>query len=190
LDRQRLAAHQKKAKRNRALILFLDETGLSVIPLVSRTWAPRGQTPILHHNGHWDKVSAITAVSPKGHLFFQMKLGAYDGASVIAFLRQLLRQVRNKIVLVWDNGKPHRSKETKAFLAQHRDRLLVEFLPPYAPELNPVEPFNNQLKNHNLKNYCPDNTPQLFAAAKRRVRRIRRNKRLVRSFMLQTPLKP
>ena len=190
MDPRGLAAHQKKAKQTGALILFLDETGLSVIPLVSKTWAPQGQTPILHHRGHWDKVSAITAVSSTGNLYFQMKLGSYDGQSVIGFLRQLLRQVRGKMIVVWDNGRPHRSRAMKEFLAEKQDRLTVEWLPPYAPELNPVEPFNNQLKNHSLKNYCPDNTEQLMHAVRRKVRSIRRRADIVASFWKQTPLSP
>lgn len=183
-----MAAHQKKAQRTRALILFLDETGLSVIPLVASTWGLRGQTPILRHRGHWDKVSAITAVSTTGKLYFQMKLGAYKSPDVIDFLQHLLRQTKRRLLVVWDNGKQHKSNETNAWLRTNRKRITVEFLPPYAPQLNPVEAFNNQLKNHSLKNYCPDNTDQLLAAVRRKVKAIRNRPKLIRSFLHQTPL--
>lgn len=170
------------------MILFLDETGLSVIPLVGKTWAPVGQTPVLRHKGHWDKVSAIAAVTPTGKLHFQLKLGAYDGDGVIAFLKELLRHIRRRILLIWDNGTIHRKKEVNAFLGEHRHRIEAHRLPAYAPELNPVEPFNSQLKFHNLRNYCPDTTQQLLRMVRRKVRRIQRDPNLVRSFFAQTPL--
>lgn len=170
------------------MILFLDETGLSVIPLVGKTWALRGQTPVLRHNGHWDKVSAIAAVTPTGRLYFQMRLGSYDSEGVIDFLKELLREIRRRILLIWDNGKIHRSTEVKAFLRENRRRIEAHRLPAYAPELNPVEPFNSQLKFHQLRNYCPDTTKQLLGMVRRKVRRIQRDPKLVRSFFDQTPL--
>jgi len=183
-----VATPKKRAARLSAVILFLDETGLSVIPLVGKTWAPVGQTPVLRHNGHWDKVSAIAAVTPTGKLYFQMRLGSYDSAGVIEFLKDLLRHIRRRILLIWDNGLIHRSRDMQAFLHEQRRRLEVHRLPPYAPEVNPVEPFNSQLKFHKLKNYCPDTTEQLLRTVRREVRRIQRDPKLVRSFFAQTPL--
>lgn len=183
-----MAAPKKRAARLGQVILFLDETGLSVIPLVGKTWSPVGKTPVLRHNGHWDKVSAITAVTPRGKLYFQVRLGAYDSEGVIDFLRELMRHIRRRILVIWDNGNIHRSRVVKAFLHEHRDRIETRRLPPYAPEINPVEPFNSQLKFHKLKNYCPDTTDQLFRTVRREVRRIQRDPKLVRSFFAQTPL--
>lgn len=188
MDQGRVAAPKKRAARLGAVILFLDETGLSVIPLVGKTWAIRGQTPVLRHKGHWDKVSAIAAVTPGGKLYFQLRLGSYDGAGVIEFLKQLLRQIRRKVLLIWDNGRIHRSKDVKAFLYQNRRRIEAHRLPAYAPELNPVEPFNSQLKFHDLRNYCPDTTAEMIAMVRRKVRRIKARPAFVRGFFAQTPL--
>ncbi len=120
-------------------------------PNVRKTWAPRGQTPILRCPARRGKISAISALnlSPKRTRvtlyarFHQSK--NIKAPDVIRFLCHLLKHLRGHIFLVWDGGAPHRAKLTKAYIARH-PRLHVFRFPAYSPELNPDESVWNNLK--------------------------------------------
>lgn len=183
-----LAGDKKNAAHRRAVVAFVDESGLSLIPLVHKTWAPRGQTPTLTHCFNWTKLSAISAITPSGNLYFRVHRGAIDAERVVAFLRHLLRHVRRRpVVILWDGAPIHRSARTRAFLAEH-PRLEVHRLPAYCPELNPDEWFWSHLKRHELANLAPHNVRQLRDAIRLAVVRVRRRKKLVRSFFRACPL--
>lgn len=185
-----MAPPKKRATELGALILFLDETGLRLIPHVARTWALRGRenTPILRHRGHWAKISLIAAVSRSGKLYFQTRLRDFDGPSVVHFLRHLLRATKRRLMIVWDNGSVHKNTVVKRFLVKNKTRIEAHFLPPYAFEMMPVEGFNGQLKVHELKNHCAKDRNELHANVRRKARRIQRDRRLCQSFWGQTPL--
>lgn len=191
MDSRGLAEPKKRAARLGALILFIDETGLRLIPHVAKTWALRGKehTPILKHRGHWTKVSMIAAVSRSGKLYFQTQLKDFKGPSVVRFLRHLLRVTKRRLIIVWDGATIHRSREVKVFVAENPGKVEIHRLPAYAPELMPVEGFNGQVKVHELKNHPFRDTPELHRKVRRKARKIQRNRRLVRSFWGQTPLK-
>ena len=113
------------------------------MPNVTRTWAPRGRTPVVYHLYKHDRLSVISAlaVSPRRRriaLYLHLRPRALDGLDVRAFLTSLLRHIRGPIVVLWDQGTIHRRREVKMFLRQ-RPRVQVEEFPGYAPELNPAE---------------------------------------------------
>ncbi len=102
--------------------MFLDESGFLLIPTVTRTWAPRGQTPFFYHLYKQDRISAFSAlaVSPQRQhiaLYLRFRQRNLNGLDVRAFLKHLLHHVRGPIVLLWDQGTIHRRREVKAFLA-------------------------------------------------------------------------
>jgi hypothetical protein len=150
--------------------VFIDETGFLLHPLVRRTWAPQGQTPILRMRlRHRCKVSTIggLSISPKRrHLGWYLQFHPDQGigqAEVIEFLRCLLRHLRGRIIVVWDNLGAHKGRELRTWLGRGK-RLHLEFLPPYAPELNPNEYGWAYLKGGDLANYCPADGDQLHEA--------------------------
>jgi hypothetical protein len=99
-----------------------------------------GQTPILREWWTRDHLSAIAAISPEGKLYFHSQDHAIDSADVIAFLEHLLREVPGRIIIIWDGAPIHRSYVIQEFLAHGAaQRIHVERLPAYAPELNPGE---------------------------------------------------
>lgn len=101
-------------------MVFVDESGFSLIPYVAKTWAPVGQTPVLVHQGRWPKFSAISGVTPRGKLYIQVHKETIATEQVIEFLQHLLRHIRRRPLMVfWDGGRPHRSDETRAFLRAH-----------------------------------------------------------------------
>jgi transposase len=158
-------------------------------PFVHRTWAPRGQTPVLQtrtrHHRHLSLIGALTISPQRRRLGWYLHLHSdcsIRQTEVIAFLRDLLRHIRNPIFLIWDRLNAHRGKQVQDFLGCHR-RLQTEFLPPYAPELNPNEYGWSQLKCRSLANYAPEHLDELENAASAAVRRIRTQQTLLRGFV-------
>ncbi len=145
-----------------------------------RTYAPRGQTPILREWWTRDHLSAISAISPEGKVYFQSQACALTSADVVAFLEHLLREVPGQMVIVWDGAPIHRSHTIKEFLANGAaQRLHLERLPAYAPELNPDEGLWQQLKGVELRNVCCFTAPHLRRELRDAVKRVRRKPRLI-----------
>jgi putative transposase len=142
--------------------VLIDETGLFLNPLVRRSWAKVGQTPVLDADGgHRDKVSVIAgvSVSPATRrlgLYFATEPGGFFTADkVVGFLRDLLTHLRGKVVVVWDRGNNHKGPVVRKFLARNK-RLTLAMLPAWAPDLNPVEAVWSWLKYGELANFVPD----------------------------------
>jgi putative transposase len=137
-------------------------------PLVKRTWALRGQRPSLFQKAKQrEKVSLAVALwlSPARDqlgLIYQTLVNAYfNNEKVAHFLEQLLREIPNRLVLLWDRGNMHKGDPIRAQVERFRPRLSLELLPPYAPMLDPVEPVFSWLKYGRLSNYAPLNAPEL-----------------------------
>jgi len=180
--------------RQRATLVFLDETGLMLLPLLKKTWAPRGQTPVLHFNAkHHRRVSVIGAITVSPRLRkADCHVAVYRDTSitqheVIAFLRRLLRQIRGPLVLLWDRLNAHRGALVTEFLKRH-PRLETEFFPTYSPDLNPTEGLWAHSKWHALSNYCPTDTTELEGVAQTLFETYRDQQALLRSFIKHTPL--
>jgi transposase len=104
---------------------------------------------------HTSLQSAISAISPKGKLYFHCQDRALHSEDVVAFLEHLLREVPGQIVTIWDGSPIHRSHTIKGFLANGASpRPHLERLPAYAPELNPGKGLWQQLKGVELRNVC------------------------------------
>ena len=132
-------AIKKGRKAQQQTIFFIDESGFYPLPSVVRTYAPVGQTPILREWWTRDHLSAISAISPEGKLYFHSQDHAMNSDDVVAFLEHLLREVPGRMVIIWD-GAPSTAATIKEFLANGAaQRLHLERLPAYAPELNPDE---------------------------------------------------
>jgi len=118
-----------------------------------RTYAPVGQTPILRVKLSRDHISAIGALTAGGRLFMQTQDHSYKGEDVVCFLKQLLRQIPGKLLIIWDGSAIHHCQAIKDFLAAGAAaRIHLERLPAYAPEFNPQEGGWNLLKRRELKN--------------------------------------
>ena len=128
-------------------LLFVDESAFYLLPGVVRTWSPVGQTPVLRHKLTREHLSVISAVSPEGELFLQVREDAFDSDGIIGFLDTLQKQIEGNLVIVWDGAPIHRSRKIKEYLANGAaKRIHLERLPGYAPELNPDERLNADLK--------------------------------------------
>ena len=189
MARRDLAGHQKGADAQGQTIFFIDESGFYPLPSVVRTYAPVGHTPILREWWTRDHLSAISAISPEGKLYFHAQEGAINSADVVAFLEHLLREVVGGMVIIWDGAPIHRSQVIREFLVNGAaQRLHLERLPAYAPELNPGEGLWQQLKGVELRNVCCFNIPHLRRELRDAVKRVRRRPRLINSFFRSAKL--
>ena len=183
-----MAADQKKARRERAHIVLIDESGFFLNPLVRRTWAPRGRTPTLTGFGrHRDKVSTIAAISiapvrRRVGLYWRTDPRHYiDAVAVAAFLRDLLRRLRGKVIVIWDGGGNHKGPAIRALLRRF-PRLSLERLPGYAPELNPVEQLWSYLKYGLLANFVPRHVRHLDRVVTGHLAEIRSEPSLIKAL--------
>ena len=132
--------------------MFWDESGVSLLPVTRRTWAPRGHTPVIRHRFKWKRVSLAAALcygscGGGAQLAFHQQADADDTNSLIGALEGLRRALGGqKATLLWDGLPAHRSHLMRAWLRRQRSWLVVEPLPGYAPELNPVEGLWASLK--------------------------------------------
>jgi transposase len=185
-----VALGKKNAARRGAALIFIDEAGFLITPLVRRTWAPCGQTPILYQRGRSrQKVSAIAAlVIPRRRhqvrcLFRLVPEASIDGRGVRTFLRHLLSIVPGPLTIIWDRSNTHRGNPVKSWLAARRRRVRVELLPPYAPELNPVELVWGHTKRNALANCAPPDLDALVHATRQGTRRLARNQPVLRALL-------
>lgn len=174
-----VAGSKKNARRRQAWIVFEDESGVSERPSVRRTWAPRGQTPVLIHAFNWGKISLAAALAyrwdgKRCRLYFQTRPGSYGPESLIVFLRQLRRHFRGQqVILVWDGLPAHKSRILQAYLKSQRHWLREERLPGYAPDLNPVETLWGNIKGQELANRCSANLAEAATAVSQGMARVR-----------------
>jgi transposase len=183
-----VAARQKKSRAGRRL-LFFDESGLLMAPLVRRTWALRGRRPIIRQRGrHREKISVAAALwlsadgEPEGVSYRMIANGYFNNVAVASFLTDLLAEAKDGCTVVWDGGNMHRGQPIQNVLAAAKDRLELVRLPAYAPMLNPVEQLWNWLKYTRLCNYAPLELSDLHARAQRELKNVQRNRSRMRSF--------
>ena len=161
-------------------------------PTVRRTWAPRGQTPLLYcwdRRERWSVISALS-LSPHGRrlgLYFQMFAQNIAHPQAEEFIAELLVHFPRGIILVWDRWMVHRAA-ARHLRERFPRRLQIEWLPPYAPDLNPDEQVWNRTKYTDLANYRAEDAATLARAVKTSLRRTRSRQGLLRSFFKHAKL--
>ena len=175
------------------MIVFEDESGISLSPSVRRTWAPRGKTPVLRTHFNWKRLSMAAALvyAPGGdaRVAFASRPGSFDTESLIEFLTELHAELAGeKVTLIWDGLTSHRSRAMRAYVESQRRWLVTERLPAYAPDLNPVELLWGNLKAGELAGLCVDTIGELELAACDGIARVRNERQLARSFLRHTGL--
>lgn len=155
-------------------MVFVDQSGFYLLPAVVRTYAPVGKRPILRAKLTRDHLSAMGGITPEGKLYMMVQEEAYKSPDVVDYLKHLLRQIVGKLLVIWDGAPIHRSQVVKDFLAGGAaERIHLEQLPGYAPDLNPAEGIWNYLKRVELKNLCCQNITHLRLELRRAKERLR-----------------
>lgn len=134
------------AKQCGAEIPWLDETGVRTDQNPGVGYCPRGRTPVARVGGKPQRVNVLSTLTNAGTLRFSVFAGRLTAVVFLAFLGRLLRSTTGMVFLIVDGHPVHRSRKVARWVAAHAERLRLFFLPPYCPELNPVEYLNNALK--------------------------------------------
>jgi transposase len=178
---------QKHVKRWQAMLYFMDEAGVSLIPVMGKTWAPKGETPIVKVTGKRGGFCVTSAISPAGKMIFRLEKGKINAGKHVEFLEQIMEHHPNrKIIVIEDRAPPHRGKKVKDFAEGNKRRFAVYYLPAYAPKLNPGEHVWEYLKAYKLKAHQAQTTDELRKLVKGKMHGIQQKKGLVRSFFIGT----
>ena len=182
-----MAPVKKHAATEGRTIVFIDESGLSERPHRVRTWAPRGQTPVLQLAFNWKRLSVIAGVTV-WTFYFRLYPGTIKSPQIVDFLRHLRRQLPRKLLIIWDGLKAHRSRLVQQYVEARAGAIRLARLPAYAPELNPTEYVWGYCKQHEIANFCPKDLAQLGQVARGRLRSMQRRRTLVTAFWEQAQL--
>jgi transposase len=176
---------KREAVRERRTVVFVDESGFYLLPGKVRTYAPEAHTPILREWQTRDHLSVMGGVTPAGKLYVLVRHKSLNGLHTIEFLKHLIRHVGSRLLLIWDGSPIHRRAAVKEVLADKLEGgVRVEHLPPYAPDLNPVEGLWQHLKHVEMRNLTCLDLEDLHVELHLAVGRLRQKPHLIRSFFV------
>ena len=177
------------AKVEGAEIHWGDETGMRSDDVRGRSYAPKGETPVVRVNNKRHGLSVISTVTNRGTMRWKIFNGALNSDILIDFMKRLVRDAGRKIYLILDNLRVHHSKPVKAWLAEHKHAIEVFYLPSYSPELNPDEMANADLKQAVTK-LAPARTKlQLVKATSKHLRSVQRQPERIRRYFEHEPVR-
>jgi transposase len=177
-------AIERRAAREGAEILWCDETGAAADHLPSRGYSPQGSRSTMEVPDSHIRMNTVAAISNEGSVHFMTHKESMDSALFITFLERLLGEVEGKIFLIADRLPGHVSAATKAWVAEHRERLELFCLPTYAPELNPEEYLNNDMKGSINTTGLPDHKEELRSRIAAFMVRLKHLPEKVRNYFL------
>lgn len=131
-------------------ILYYDEAFFKREGTITRSWYLRGEVPQIESPATFDKIGVCAAVSPRDGNLFSLLFDGFDSNTFIYYLKWLMETigVEKKIVLIVDNASSHRSLKVREFVEKYSDCLELVYLPPYSPDLNPIERVWKHLRYH------------------------------------------
>src|SRR5215218_852631 len=179
----------ERARAAGAVIYWGDETGLSNQDQIGRSYAPKGQTPIIARTIRRITQSMIAAVSNRGLMRFMLYEGALNVERFIAFLRRLIRDAGQKVVLIVDNLKVHKAGKVQAWVESHAHEIELVYLPSYAPDHNPTEYLNNDLKQKLRQQPQPGSKDELVERTRSVLRVIQRSPDRIRDYFRPEPVR-
>lgn len=159
-------AIQEKAKSEKAMIFWGDETGMRSDHQAGRTYAKKGQTPVIKRTGQRFKANMISAISNRGLLKFMIIKTGFNSGVFIKFMSRMLERADQKIILIVDGHPAHKTHAVKEWLEEHKNLIEVYYLPGYSPELNPDEYLNQDLKTNIVGKKRPRNRKELIQNVK------------------------
>ncbi len=170
-------------------MVFIDESGFYLLAGVVRTYAPEAQTPVLREKLTRDHLSVMGGMTPQGRIYTLARQEPLNGLHSIEFLIHLLHVAGPKLLVIWDGSPIHRRIELRQFITQTHGAIWVEFLPGYAPDLNPWDEGGwHYLKHVEMRNLACRDLEDLHEQFHLAVARLRRKSYLIPSFFAQAGL--
>jgi len=164
-------------------------------PLRRRSWALCGEPPEQRYKaGRREKVSVAAALwlppaRDRLHLAYQTLVNGYfSNAEVAAFLRCAVEGLPGPVIAIWDGGPMHQGAPIREVVEEARGRLDLEGVPPYSPELIPVEFLWSWLKYDQLCNWAPGGAADLNEAIGRELEAAAEDQPLLQSFFHRSAL--
>ncbi len=172
---------KKRAAKEKGTIYFGDETGMRSDHQAGKSYAPKGETPVVRSTGQRFSLNMISAISNKGHLQF-MLIDRFNGDVFIDFLARMIRYSREKIFFVTDGHPAHKTKKLNVWLAENKERIEVFFIPPYSPELNAQEYLNQDVKTNVIGKKRPINKAEMRINVEDFMNQRKNNKKQVQKY--------
>jgi transposase len=187
-----LGKDKKIADEENRDILWIDESGFMLQPVVRRTWAPCGETPIHYSWDRHDRISACAGISVRSNftqpqVFFELWMENIKAEQVVGYLKAIHQETQRKMVVIMDRWNGHR-KAARLLSEEGVDGLRVEWLPAYAPELNPVELLWGLTKYADLANYIPEDILAMRQSVINSIRTAGQKADLLLAFVRDTQL--
>ena len=152
---------KERAEQEDAEIHWGDETGISNDCNYGRSYAPKGETPVVRRNAQRFSASMISSITRQGKTRFMCYQGAMNSQIFLRFLKRLIKDSPKKVYLIVDNLRVHHSKPVKKWLEENTEQIEIFYLPSYSPEHNPDEYLNRDLKQSIANNPPARNKNQL-----------------------------
>lgn len=170
-------------RRWQAMLYFMDESGVSLSPVLGKTWAPVGKTPKIRVTGKRGGFCVSSAISPIGKMVFRIEKEKVNRYTFTDFLLQIMNHhPHRKIIIICDNAPPHIAKYIHEFVISNKNRIAVYYIPTYSPELNPDEDVWRYLKNVKLKAHQARNKEEFKPLLLNKMRGIQKSPATIRSF--------
>jgi len=180
----------RRARRERRVLVFIDEAGFYLLPGVVKTYAPEGLTPVLAEKVTRDHLSVMGGMTPAGKIYTLVRQESLNGLHSVEFLLHLLRVAGRRLLVIWDGSPIHRRAEVKEFVSGTAGKVWLEALPGYAPDLTPWDEGGwHHLKNVEMRNLVCLDLEELHQEFHLAVGRLRQKPHLVQSFFAQAGLK-
>ena len=176
----RILAHARKWQ---ATLYFQDETGISLTPVLGKTWGEKGKPTFVRLTGKRGSFCVSAAITPRGKMLFRIEKGRVVAETFVDFLEKLRRHhPRRKIIVVTDQARPHIAKRVKEYTEARKKSFALYYLPPYSPELNPDEGVWEYVKDKKLKSHTAMSMGELKAKTMAGLLGIQRRSSLIKSF--------
>ena len=175
-------ALRRRAKREKAEIYWEDETGLRSDHLAGRSYSPRGETPVIRSTGNRFGCNIISAVNNLGKMRFRVFKGSFTQLVMIDFLDRLIRDAKRKVIVITDGHPAHKGRRVEQWLKEHASQCELVLLPGYAPELNPDELLNQDLKSNVFSSRRPRTRDELVTQTRSYLRATQKRPDIVRAY--------
>ena len=191
--KEKVPAIKKKSNEEKRLLAFQDESAVRLLPCISRTYWPKGCTPLIKCDAkNKPYVSISGVITPEGKSYFEVReQEGFKQKGMTRFLDNTTKSLRKNLLLIWDNAPSHKSQTVKQYLSnqdEQNPKIWMANIPPYSPELNPIEQLWAYLKKK-LTNQFFKTTRALKIAVVKELDKIRKNKKLIQSFFRHKELR-